>query len=169
MLAFKVRAANIALILGLLVFFGARVVQAEATCTDPAEITTYKDNLPRSMQNLPIFLIMDKLLADAAIHIFIDELGKLKVQYTVKSVVGNYDDNSYVQKICKDGEKFKFYLQNKPDKPVEIREKGNDISYIRKDKDYELIKSTPLEFEKKWSELNKPKNSINKPRLGGKI
>ncbi len=148
------------LIVGLgFVVFGVSA-QAEIKCFSSSDLIANKDQLPSILKDLPIYLSMSTFAAKGVIKLIMDD-GKLKTGFNIKSIRGNYKDESYVSKICKDGEELKFYLENS-DVEIKIKQSGNKLSLSGQ----ELIKCDLMDFERISSGVDESKKSI-KPQSRG--
>ncbi len=117
---------NFLLIVSIAMGVDGTPARAEVTCYDSRELTSNKANLPSILQNFPIYLSMSTFAAKGVIKLIMDD-GKLKTGFNIKSIRGNYKDESYVSRICKDGEDLKFYLEN-TDVEIKIKQSGEKLS-----------------------------------------
>lgn len=148
------------LIVGIgFVVFGVSA-QAEIKCFNSSELSNNKAQLPSILQDLPIYLSMSTFAAKGVIKLIMDD-GKLKTGFNIKSIRGNYKDESYVSKICIDGEELKFYLEN-TDVEIKIKQSGNKLSLSGQ----ELKKTELNDFERISSSVDELKKTIRPQSRG---
>ncbi len=146
------------------VFFNAPRAVAMPTCYDLSKINTDRENLPEFLHKLPVIYTMESI-AKGAIELSLDD-GKLKTVFNIKAgVFGSYKDESYVKRICKDGNAFIFNLEPNAAK-IEIKQKGEKLFL----KGQELKKSNEVDFDQALrdvSERTKPLPGPQAPGIGG--
>lgn len=152
------------LLLVLVTFFKVSIAIAEPICSDFSQLNSNKENFPVFLQSLPLLLTMDNLGAKVAIRLRVVE-NKLKTEFNIKSILGDdYKDDSYIKKICKDGEKYRFYFENnslskKGKEPqIEIQEKNSKIFLTG----HEIKKTNSADFDKVWAAADERRNAPTK-------
>ena len=155
---------KLTLVLGVTLVFKSTPAMAESICYDMDKFSTEKEKFPDFLQELPVIYSMNSIFAHGAIQLLMDD-GKLKTAFNIRAgLSGKYIDESYVKKICKEGNEYSFFLE-KDNVEIKIKQKGNKLSL----KGQDLKKSSGKDLEQVLTEVIESRKQKSAPQISPSI
>ncbi|UOF00277.1 hypothetical protein [Bdellovibrio reynosensis] len=114
------------------------------------EFEQKKSGFPKAVQSMPTVFTIDSFVAKGGVRVRVVE-NKFKLEGSVDTLKGFYNDDAYVKSICSSGNLLVLTFENGKTQEVEIN--GNKA----KIEGGTFTKSTPAEFAKLVNEVRRKK------------